>query len=341
MSIEQIPATKNNNFTLGDFIKPIQVDFDLVEAQLNSNLIDDNQLITELLALVFKGGGKRIRPILVLLSSHATNAPNMNFSQLHITLAVLTELIHTASLVHDDILDSASVRRGAQTMNKRFNDRLAVLLGDLLFAQASICLAKIRSPEIVGIYGQVLGDLCAGEIQQMKQQFCSTLSWQDYINKSIAKTASLFAAGTHSGAILNNASSEAINGLKNYGQHLGICFQIIDDLLDVTGDAKSLGKEPGSDLKSGIITAPALFVLEQKNSAAKKLEALISSREICEPAGLEIGLDLIRNNGGIDATIELAKEHGQKAKDNLGVLPNSIYKDCLLGFTDYVLHRVN
>ncbi len=335
------PATSNNKLNLKDFIQPIEADFTLVESQLNSNLIDDNQLITELLALVFQAGGKRIRPLLVLHSSHASTPANGKFNNLHITLAVLTELIHTASLVHDDILDSASIRRGSQTMNKRFSDRLAVLLGDLLFAQASICLAKIMSPPIVGIYGQVLGDLCSGEIQQMKQQFAINLSWQDYINKSIAKTASLFAAGTHSGAILNNADSEIVLALKNYGLHLGLCFQIIDDLLDYTGSADSLGKEAGSDLKSGIITAPALYVLERKDKAASELESLISTKQICEADGLKSALDLIKNNGGIESTIKLAHEHGQKAKDNLLKLSPSVYRDSLASFTDFVLYRAN
>ncbi len=178
--------------SLKELVEPIQSDLALVEEQLGSNLIDDNPLINELLAVIFQAGGKRIRPILVLHSSKATHAPGENLSNLHIILAVLTELIHTASLVHDDILDSASLRRGSPTINKRFNDRLAVLMGDLLFAQASICLAKIMSPVIVGIYGQVLGDLCAGEIRQMKQQFSLTINWQNYIDKSISKTASLF-----------------------------------------------------------------------------------------------------------------------------------------------------
>lgn len=333
-------SLKTDELNINDFIAPVASELAQVEEQLNTNLIDDNPFIRELLSMVFTAGGKRIRPLLVLHSAKATNRTK-EFSHLQIILAVLTELIHTASLVHDDILDSASVRRGSQTINKRFNDRLAVLLGDLLFAQASICLSRIQSPVIVGIYGQVLGDLCAGEIQQMKQQFSTTISWQDYIKKSISKTASLFAAGTHSAAILNNTSEEIISSLKDYGTHLGLCFQIVDDLLDFTGDSKTLGKEAGSDLKAGVITAPALFVLKRKDKSANELEKLISTKEVCEQEGLNSALTLIKNNGGIEATIDLAKEHGKKAKDSLQILPNSIYKDSLAGFTDFVLTRVN
>ncbi len=333
-------STKIGEPDLNRFIEPVVRDLELVEQQLNTNLIDDNLFINELLSMVFKAGGKRIRPLLVLHSARATNISE-EINNLQTILAVLTELIHTASLVHDDILDSAAVRRGSQTINKRFSDRLAVLLGDLLFAQASICLAKIKSPVIVGIYGQVLGDLCAGEIQQMKQQFSTSISWHDYIKKSVSKTASLFAAGTESAAILNDANEATILALKNYGLHLGICFQIVDDLLDFTGDSTTLGKQAGSDLRGGILTAPALFVLERQDKIAAQLERLISSKGVCEQSGLETALDLIKNNGGIESTISLARQHGEKAKESLEILPNSIYKDSLSAFTDYVLHRVN
>jgi all-trans-nonaprenyl-diphosphate synthase len=327
-------------FNLTNIIKPIQAELALVEKELSTNLIDDNHFIDELLVCVLQNGGKRIRPMLVLHSAGASQK-GTELENTQIILAVLTELIHAASLVHDDILDSASVRRGAQTVNKRFNDRLAVLLGDLLFAQASICLARIKSPIIVGIYGQVLGDLCSGEIRQMKQQFSTAINWSEYINKSIAKTASLFAAGTRSSAILNQAGDEEIEALYNYGLHLGICFQIIDDLLDITGSSDSLGKAIGSDLKAGVITAPALFVLERQDKAAKLLQDLIASRQICSEEGARTALSLIIENGGPEATMALAQKHGKIASEGLAILPNSIYRDCLTEFINYVLKRAN
>ena len=331
----------STEFNLQDFINPIQSELTRVEKELSTNLIDDNPFIDELLATVLKSGGKRIRPMLVLHSAQASRAGGNESERLHIILAVLTELIHAASLVHDDILDSATVRRGVQTVNKRFNDRLAVLLGDLLFAQASICLARIMSPVIVGIYGQVLGDLCAGEIRQMKQQFTTTVNWTEYIDKSIAKTASLFSAGTRSSAILNQASDEIIEALGNYGLHLGICFQIIDDLLDITGAPDTMGKATGSDLRAGVITAPALFVLERQDKAAKLLEDLIVTRQVCSEEGAKTALSLIVENGGPEATMTLARKHGQIAVQNLSSLPDSIYKDCLTEFINYVLKRAN
>ena len=263
------------------------------------------------------------------------------FGQLHIILAVLTELIHTASLVHDDVIDSASLRRGTETINRRFNDRIAVLMGDLLFAQASICLARIMNPTIVGIYGRVLGDLCAGELRQMKQQFGTSVNWDEYIRKTVAKTASLFAAGSHSGAILNAAGEGIIEALKSYGLKLGICFQIIDDLLDVVGESDKLGKQPGSDLRSGIVTAPALFVIEGQGQPAKKLIELIKTRDICQEDGSQEAIEIIKQHGGVEATLQMAKEYGQQSIESLAILRNSIYKESLVSLVDYVLTRVN
>ncbi|HMP52267.1 MAG TPA: polyprenyl synthetase family protein, partial [Candidatus Melainabacteria bacterium] len=171
-SVASLPNNLSEEKTdLSTLVKLVEDEMGLVEEWLRTNLIDDNPFVEDLLKQVFLAGGKRIRPLIVLLASRATAPKQEEFSRLHIILAVLTELIHTASLVHDDVIDKASVRRGQETINKRWNERLAVLMGDLLFAQASICLARIMNPTVVGIYGQVLGDLCAGEIKQMRQQF--------------------------------------------------------------------------------------------------------------------------------------------------------------------------
>lgn len=320
-------------------IAPVQAELAIVEQWLTTNLIDDNPFVGELLAQVFQSGGKRIRVAIALLGSKASLKEGAELGRLNIIQAVLTELIHTASLVHDDVIDASALRRGKVTVNKRFNDRLAVLLGDLLFAQASICLARIMNPVVVGIYGQVLGDLCAGEIGQMRSQFVYDVNWERYINKSIAKTASLFAAGSHAGAILNAASNETVQALKDYGVNLGLCFQIVDDLLDVTGSSSELGKEPGSDLRAGVVTAPALFVLERDDEPAKRLRELIKTRQIVNDEGAEEGLKIIRENGGVEATVALATRYADLAKDSLSVIAPSDARDSLVALIDYVLVR--
>ena len=298
-----------------EIFEPVAADMAVVEKRLGANLIDDNPFVDELLNQVFRAGGKRIRPGLVLLCHHATatggedgdvdedavqakdceeqpaaeawitaerrangmdsgkskSAERLWKTPRYITLAVLTELIHSASLVHDDVIDGAQIRRGHQTVHGKWNERVAVLLGDLLFAQASICLSQLQNPQIVGIYGRVLGDLCAGEIRQLRQQYVLNVDWEIYIHKSYCKTASLFSAGCRSAAILNKSSDEIVRQLTGYGKNLGICFQIVDDLLDLTGTADNLGKKTGGDLAHGIVTAPALIVLERGDKPAEQL----------------------------------------------------------------------
>ncbi len=324
---------------LTTLLEPVTQDLVQVELMLNTNMIDDTAFVGDLLSQIFQAGGKRLRPAIALLASRATARSDQEFSRLHIVLAVLTELIHTASLVHDDVIDSASLRRGKQTVNRRWNDKVAVLLGDLLFAQASICLARIMNPVIVGIYGQVLGDLCAGEIRQMRAQYLTTVNWDTYIHKSFCKTASLFAAASHSGAILNGCPNDTVESLKEYGRNLGILFQIVDDLLDVTGNTDQMGKEAGSDLQSGILTAPTLFILERGDSVSKALEDLIKTRAVNEPEGTQKALTIIRENGGVDKTVEMARKYGRAAKDCLNVIPTSPYKTSLEGLVDYILTR--
>lgn len=320
-------------------LAPVKEELAIVEQWLTTNLIDDNPFVGELLTQVFQSGGKRIRVAIALLGSKASVIEGREIGRLNIIQAVLTELIHTASLVHDDVIDASSLRRGKETVNKRFNDRLAVLLGDLLFAQASICLARIMNPVVVGIYGQVLGDLCAGEIGQMRSQFNTEVNWQGYINKSIAKTASLFAAGAHAGAILNAASDETVQALKDYGVNLGICFQIVDDLLDITGEATELGKQPGSDLRAGVVTAPALYILERNDAAAERLKELIKTRQIVSDEGSEEGLSIIRANGGVEATVKLAGDYGNLAREALSKIAPSDSRDSLENLINYVLVR--
>lgn len=325
---------------LGQLLEPVKLELEEVERFLNSNLVDDSTFIVDLLGQVFKAGGKRLRPALVLLSAKATS-PRQAVGRLHIILAVLTELIHTASLVHDDVIDSAGLRRGQETVNKKFSDKLAVLTGDLLFAQASVCLARLSNPPVVGIYGQVLGDLCAGEIRQMRHQFATTVDWNTYVQKSIWKTASLFAAGTQSAAILNRRPTEIEARMKSYGLNLGICFQMVDDLLDVTGTSQSLGKPAGSDLSNGVVTAPAMFILEGNDEPARRLAELIKTRGVSAPEGIEEALTIIRKHGGIEQTIELASSYARAACDALSQLPKSPYRDSLEALTEWLMTRTN
>lgn len=333
-------AARRPSLTLVDIFTPVEKEIKLVEDHLKTNLIDDSPFVGDLLAQIFQAGGKRIRPSMTLLAAAAT-AEDAKPNRLHIILAVLTEFIHTASLVHDDVIDQATLRRGQETLNYRFNERLAVLTGDLLFAQASICLSRLMNPTIVGIYGKVLGDLCAGEIGQMGQKFSTAIDWNGYINKSVNKTASLFAAGSQSAAILSAANDDVIMALETFGLNLGIGFQIVDDLLDVCRSADELGKPVGSDLANGIITAPAIFVLEQNDAPARKLAHLIKSRAVQSKEGNAEAREIIAAAGGLLKTGQLSRRYAELSKKSLLSVPRSCYRDSLEMLIDYVAVRTS
>lgn len=337
-ALEARNEVKSGQPDLALLLEPVAPEMQLVNQWLETNMIDDSAFLSQLLKEIFKSGGKRIRPALVLLSARAT-LKDREFSRLQITLAVLTELIHTASLVHDDVIDRSDMRRGQETVNKRWSDKLAVLVGDLLFAQASICLSRLMNPQIVGIYGQVLGDLCAGEMKQMNSQFNTAMTFDDYVQKSIGKTASLFAAGCHSAPILNGCDDHIIGKMKDYGLNLGIAFQIVDDLLDFTSSQQELGKPAGSDLASGTITAPAIFVLQDGTKSSERLKELIKNRQVSSGEGLAEALSIIKENGGIERTKDYARGFAEKSMQALEAINDSVYKKSLKSIVDFIISR--
>ncbi|MFM7559328.1 solanesyl diphosphate synthase, partial [Cylindrospermopsis raciborskii] len=282
---------------------------------------------------LFGAGGKRIRPAIVLLISRATTLEE-DISLGHRRLAEITEMIHTASLVHDDVVDESDIRRGVPTVHSLFGNRIAVLAGDFLFAQSSWYLANLDNLEVVKLLSEVIMDLAAGEIQQGLNRFDTNLSIETYLKKSYYKTASLIANSAKAAGILSNVSSESANNLYNYGKDLGLAFQIVDDILDFTGSMDTLGKPAASDLKSGNLTAPVLFALEEQPS----LEVLIE-REFAQEGDLEQAVKLISDSQGIPRARELANHHASLAKQHIADLEPSESKQALINMTDYVLSR--
>ena len=282
---------------------------------------------------LFVAGGKRLRPAIVLLVAKAT-APNQAIQASHRRLAEITEMIHTASLVHDDVVDEAELRRGVPTVHTSFGNRIAVLAGDFLFAQSSWYLANLDNLEVVKLLSQVIMDLAEGEIQQGLNRFDGSFSIESYLEKSYYKTASLIANSCKAAGVLSEVSDDVAMDLYNYGRHLGLAFQIVDDLLDFTSSADTLGKPSGSDLRSGNLTAPVLYALEEKPF----LEVLID-REFAQAEDLEQALDLVANSQGMARSRDLAAHHAQLAVQHLAKLPPSTSREALFSLKDYVLSR--
>lgn len=283
---------------------------------------------------LFEAGGKRIRPAIVLLVSRAT-MPNCDLTSRHRRLAEITEMIHTASLVHDDVVDEADLRRNVPTVNSLFDNRIAVLAGDFLFAQSSWYLANLDNLQVVKLLSEVIRDFAEGEILQGLNRFDTNASIDTYLDKSYYKTASLIANSAKAAAVLSEVDSKVTDNLYEYGRHLGLAFQIVDDILDFTGSTEILGKPAGSDLASGNLTAPVLYALEQK----PYLEMLIE-REFSEEDDLSKALEMIEDSDGINKSRELAAHHAHLAAESLSCLVPSESTKALRDLTDYVLSRL-
>ncbi len=283
---------------------------------------------------LFGAGGKRVRPAIVLLVSRAT-VLDQDITPRHRRLAEITEMIHTASLVHDDVVDEAEIRRNVPTVNSLFDNRIAVLAGDFLFAQSSWYLANLDNLEVVKLLSEVIRNFAEGEIQQGINRFDTSLSIEAYLEKSYCKTASLIANSAKAAGLLSDVSAEVAEHLSAYGRHVGLAFQIVDDILDFTASTEVLGKPAGSDLVSGNLTAPVLYALEEK----PYLEVLIE-REFSQDGDLEQALALVQESRGIERARELASQNARMAAQHLSCLKPSESSQALLELTDYVLSRL-
>lgn len=283
---------------------------------------------------LFEAGGKRIRPAIVLLVSRATLL-NQELTPRHRRLAEITEMIHTASLVHDDVVDEADLRRNVPTVNSLFDNRIAVLAGDFLFAQSSWYLANLDNLPVVKLLSEVIRDFAEGEILQSINRFDTDTTLETYLEKSYFKTASLIANSAKAAGVLSEVSPTLCDHLYEYGRHLGLAFQIVDDILDFISPTEVLGKPAGSDLISGNVTVPALFAMEE----APLLRTLIE-RKFANPGDIEQALQLVESSNGIRRSRELAASHAQLARQHLTGLGASASRESLLELIDYVLSRL-
>ncbi|MBM0741162.1 solanesyl diphosphate synthase [Phormidium sp. CLA17] len=313
---------------------PVEDDLDLLTENLKNLIGARHPILYAAAEHLFGARGKRVRPAIVLLVSKAT-IPGHELTPRHRRLAEITEMIHTASLVHDDVVDESDLRRGVPTVHSSFGNRIAVLAGDFLFAQSSWYLANLDNLEVVKLLSQVIMDLAEGEIQQGLNRFSTNLSIEAYLEKSYYKTASLLANSSKAAAVLSDVSPSLTEALYGYGRHIGLAFQIVDDILDFTGSTEELGKPAGSDLKDGNLTAPVLYALEEKPS----LEVLIE-REFAQPGDLEQAIAFVRSSQGIERSRALAKQHSKSAIACLEELPPSASRQVLVKLADYVLSRL-
>ncbi|MGN0914951.1 MAG: polyprenyl synthetase family protein [Succinivibrio sp.] len=300
-------------------------DLEKVEDILNT-LISDSSTEANVNAMcqhVVKAGGKRIRPRLSILTYHALQGSSDNYRKM-LHFAAASELLHTATLVHDDVIDKATTRRGAKTLNDTSGNHAAVLAGDYLFTRCFVCLHNINSNELYNLVNSTLAALVRGELNQLENKGQVNLSIDDYLKTIYCKTGALFEMATSGVAILNGENEDVIKALAQYGKQLGIAFQVADDLLDYTSDPEVLGKDTGEDLSDGRITLPVILALRDCSDDER---AVLS--EAVENNSFEIVKDFIEKKDSISKSLEFALDAVKNAQNALSCLDDNEFKKAL------------
>ena len=313
--------------------EPIRAELEVVEERLHQAVeVEDSQL-REILLYILGSGGKRIRPALVVLASKFHDS---DMEQV-LPLAAAVELLHTATLVHDDLLDGSVLRRGNPTLNANLGTGVAILMGDYLFARAADLAAATDSVPVVSIFARALMTICSGELKQVFDQGRSRRTKEDYYQSTYSKTASLFAASTEAGALLSGASPPTVQALRDYGHNLGMGFQIVDDILDFTGDEKELGKPIGSDLRQGTITLPLLLFLET-HPEVDVLPSIFEEEQGREER-IQSLVDMVSGSSAIGSAREAAERFTVESKEAIQNLSPTEYRQVMLDLADYLLER--
>lgn len=320
---------------LKDLYFDIRDDLNRVEDALHHFTHSPNKIISEISEYLFKRAGKRMRPALLMLSSRVFNYTGEE----HILLSAMVETIHTASLIHDDIIDNSELRRGQDSVHKRWGPNITVLLGDYLYIKTLALALETSRPEFIRILMDVSAQMIEGELHEYYMSGNLDLPEADYLEIIQKKTASLFAASCHIGAVLGKAAAKEEALMAEYGNALGMSFQIIDDLLDYSGDHKTLGKPVLSDLSEGRVTLPVIYTLNQGNGDRDRLIELFKIKESDPTTAKQQILDIVRSNGALNYTYQTAESYCSRAQELAAQLPDTMYRDSLHLIPEYVLYR--
>ncbi len=310
-------------------------DMKQVNALIIQNMQSDVALIPQLAQYLIMAGGKRIRPLLTLASTAMFEGP-MDKSY-HLAAAV--EFIHTATLLHDDVVDESNERRGQQAANLIFGNQASVLVGDFLFSKSFQMMVKSGSLDILRILSNAAAIIAQGEVLQLSTTNDIKTSLPAYIKVIESKTAALFAASCEVGAVLSNRPEQECKAMRQYGTSLGNAFQIIDDTLDYVADQEALGKDIGDDFKEGKMTAPVIFALQNANDKEKLFWQRTLGDKDQNEKDFDIAISYISKHKAIEQSLDLAKQYVNDAKKELGTFPDSKYKLLLCDLSDYVLSR--
>ena len=313
----------------------IREDLQRVEEEFRRRLKSRVPLITQIAEHLVKSGGKRLRPAFLILSAKLCGYDG----DAHIPLAGAIEFIHTATLLHDDVIDNAEVRRGNPSANTLWGNEASVLVGDFLFSRSFSMMVEVGDMRVLEIVAQATTHLAEGETLELVKTADLETTEEENLELIVQKTASLISAATRVGAVLGGAPPEQEEALAEYGLQVGIAFQLVDDCLDYAGQAEALGKGVGVDLREGKVTLPLIHTLKNCTQEERRRIRDVMLAEELDQRGLGQVLDLVQKYGGISYTMGRAREYVERGKEALSLFPPSTEREALLSLADYVLKR--
>ena len=320
MSLEFIQAT-------------IVADMQQVDRVIHASLKSEVALINQISTYIVQSGGKRLRPALVLLSAGIFGAVKPH----HHTLAAIVEFIHTATLLHDDVVDESDKRRGKATANSLYGNAASVLVGDFLYSRAFQMMVEIENMRVMSILSEATNIIAEGEVIQLLNIHNDQVTQAQYLKVIHYKTAKLFEAASRLGAVINHANPQDENALATYGMHLGTAFQLIDDVLDLSGDAEAIGKNLGDDIAEGKPTLPLIITMQLGTEAQK-----LCVKNAIQQGGLEHLADVIaavKATNALDVVKKIAEQEAQSAIAAIKDLPENIYKESLIKLATFSVNR--
>jgi heptaprenyl diphosphate synthase len=286
-------------------LEPLAADLERVETALAAAVRSDDPFLGDVASHLVKAGGKRLRPALTLCTGYAVHGLGPAPDDV-ITGAVAVELVHLGSLYHDDVIDEAATRRGVPSVNARWSNIVAILAGDYLLARASELAASLGAP-VAGLLAGTIGELCRGQVLELQHLFDVDRTEERYFSAISGKTAALFATACRIGGMVSGLEGASLDSITEFGRHVGVCFQIVDDVLDVTGSDASLGKPAGNDLLEGVYTLPVILALAR----IPELRDLLGRK--LDDAQLDEARRLAASDGAVDAALDAAREQAARA----------------------------
>ncbi|HYD63470.1 MAG TPA: octaprenyl diphosphate synthase [Noviherbaspirillum sp.] len=321
------PASQNT------IIQPIGTDMEAVNAVIRRQLYSDVPLVNQIAEYIISAGGKRIRPVLVLLMANAYGYKGTH----HHDLAAVVEFIHTATLLHDDVVDESSMRRGRKTANALFGNAASVLVGDFVYSRAFQIMVAVKNMRVMQILADATNVIAEGEVLQLLNMHDPDVTEERYLQVIRSKTAKLFEAAAQLGALIAGAPDDAIEAAAEFGRSIGTAFQLVDDVLDYSGNAADIGKNVGDDLREGKPTLPLIYLMQ--NGTPTQRDLVRACIENGDEQHFDEILSAITSSGALEYTMQAAEKAAARAANAISSMPGSVFKDSLLQLCAFAVHR--